>query len=84
MPSLIVTHCIMSELHVPLTSTPPYAILALAALKGVSIKWEEATNELSEPSFNGVKGTEPVRQALEEGLPGREVGTRRRYAWISR
>lgn len=63
----------MPTLSVPLSHTPPYTLLALALLKGADVKWEDASNELAEPSYEGIKGTEQVRKALEEGLPGKEV-----------
>ena len=63
----------MAILSVPLTNSPPYLLLALALLKGDEVNWTEATSELAEPEYNGVKGVEAVRAALEEGIPGKEV-----------
>lgn len=63
----------MSTLSVPLSHFPPYTLLALASLKKAPIQWDDAANELAEPSFRDVKGVEQVRAALEEGLPGKEV-----------
>lgn len=63
----------MAVLNVPLSQSPPLLLLALALLKGDEIKWTEAANELAEPEYNGVKGVEAVRAALEQGIPGKEV-----------
>jgi glutamyl-tRNA synthetase len=63
----------MAVLTVPLSNSPPFLLLALALLKGDEIKWTEATSELSEPEYEGVKGVEAVRAALEQGIPGKEI-----------
>lgn len=62
----------MATLSLPLSHTPPYALLALGLLKKVNIEWKEGSSDV-EPSFGDVKGNEEVRKALEEGLPGKEV-----------
>jgi len=62
----------MTTLQLPLSHTPPYALLSLALFKNSQVQWQEAS-ELSEPTYGDVKGVEAVRAELEKGLPGKEV-----------
>jgi glutamyl-tRNA synthetase len=64
----------MTTLQLPLSHTPPYALLSLALFKNSQVQWQEAT-ELPEPTYGDVKGVEAVRAELEKGLPGKEVCT---------
>lgn len=63
----------MPTLTVAITNSPPYVLLALALLRGADVAWDDNVTELSEPTYEGIKGTEQVRQALEQDLPGKEV-----------
>lgn len=62
----------MATLQLPLSHTPPYALLSLALFKNAPVQWHEA-NELSEPKYGDVTGVEAIRAELEKGLPGKEV-----------
>ena len=62
----------MTTLQLPLSHTPPYALLSLALFKNSPVQWQEA-NELAEPTYGDVNGVEAVRAELEKGLPGKEV-----------
>jgi hypothetical protein len=62
----------MSTLILPLSHNPSYTLLTLGLLQNARVEWTEA-NEHGEPSYGDIKGTEAVRAALEEGLPGEEV-----------
>jgi hypothetical protein len=76
-PLLFTVHCTftkMTTLQLPLSHTPPYALLSLALFKNSQVQWQEAS-ELSEPTYGDVKGVEAVRAELEKGLPGKEVCT---------
>ena len=44
----------MTTLQLPLSHTPPYAILSLALFKNSQVQWQEAS-ELSEPTYGDVK-----------------------------
>lgn len=68
----------MSTLTIPLGTTAPYVLLALGLLQGAEIKYDFDATELSEPTYGDVKGTQQVRAALEQGLPGKEVSLRHR------
>lgn len=68
----------MTTLQLPLSHTPPYALLSLALFKNSQVQWQEAS-ELSEPTYGDVKGVEAVRAELEKGLPGKEVCTVNRF-----
>jgi hypothetical protein len=76
-PLMSTVHCTftkMTTLQLPLSHTPPYALLSLALFKNSQVQWQEAS-ELSEPTYGDVKGVEAVRAELEKGLPGKEVCT---------
>jgi hypothetical protein len=62
----------MSKLDLPLSHTPSYVLLTLALLQKVEVSWIEA-GENDEPVYGDIKGTEAVKAALEDGLPGKEV-----------
>lgn len=62
----------MTTLQLPLSHSAPYTLLALGLFKNANIEWKEA-NELTEPVYGDVKGTEAVRAELEKDLPGKEV-----------
>jgi hypothetical protein len=63
----------MPTLSVPFSNTPPYVLLSLALFHNADIAWNYDVTERSEPSYEGVTGTEKVRGILERGLPGKEV-----------
>ena len=65
---------IMPTLTVPATVTsPPYALLALALLKGCEIQWDLESGDRGEVMYDSVSGTQAVRAELEKGIPGKEV-----------
>ena len=65
---------IMPTLTVPATVTsPPYALLALALLKGCEIQWDLESGDRGEVKYDSVSGTQAVRVELEKGIPGKEV-----------
>lgn len=63
----------MPTLTLPLSNNPSFVLLSLALLRGDQVNWVSAANELAEPEYDGVKGTEQVRARLEQGVPGKEV-----------
>lgn len=62
----------MPALSVPLSHNPPFTLLALALLSNVEITWTESGDQ-GEAKYGDITGTEKVREALEQGLPGKEV-----------
>ena len=60
-------------LVVPISTTPPFVLLALAVLQGISVEWDFDSGEKGEPRYGSAVGEAAVRAALEENVPGKEV-----------
>jgi len=53
-------------LSLPLTAQPDYVLGALAAFAGAEVQWADAA---AEPEYEGAKGAEAVRAALDAKAP---------------
>lgn len=64
----------MPDVVLPLVQTPPFVIIALAALQGIPVIWDTQSGEQGQTTYGDVVGAENVRAELEKGVDGKEVG----------
>ncbi|KAL0247921.1 glutamate-tRNA ligase [Cryptococcus tetragattii IND107] len=63
----------MPDVVLPLVQTPPFSIIALAALQGIPVTWDTQSGEQGQTTYGDVVGAEDVRAELEKGVDGKEV-----------
>lgn len=64
----------MPDVVLPLVQTPPFSIIALAALQDIPVTWDTQSGEQGQTTYGDVVGAENVRAELEKGIDGKEVG----------